>query len=262
MRSATDTPLVRDYTPVVERVEAAGHPTDRLGQVQGLPVLTARVGAGDASILLIAGTHGDEPATVEAALQTLEQEDSAWTHGLTVDVLPCTNPTGYVRHIRETWVPGGTAGADVNWSFDRDDVPEVNLLRDWLRGRRYDAVVDFHEDWETPGFYLYEHRHGVPAAGPAMIAAVAPVCAINRDAEIEGWPSKEGVVTADSSRERLARGDGFPLVLLRDHTPHKLTTETPTELPMETRVRAHRAALDALLRHYSMRQHAVARGTA
>jgi protein MpaA len=253
VRSTTDTPLVRNYDPVVARVDAAGHPTECLGEVAGMPVLTARVGSGEATILLIAGTHGDEPATVEAALQTLEQDDTAWTQGLTVDVLPCTNPTGFVRHTRETHVSGG-AGADVNWSFDRDDVPEVNLLRDWLRGRRYDAVVDFHEDWETPGFYLYEHRHGVPAAGPAMIAAVEPVCAINRDAEIEGWPSREGVVTADSSRERLARGDGFPLVLLRDHTPHKLTTETPTELPMHTRVQAHRAALAALLRHYSTPQ--------
>ena len=56
-----------------------------------------------------------------------------------------------------------------------------------------------------------------------------------------------------SSRERMQRGDGFPLVLLRDHTPHKLTTETPTELPMEQRVAAHHAALDALLTHYAVR---------
>lgn len=86
-----------------------------------------------------------------------------------------------------------------------------------------------------------------------MITAVEPICPINRDTEIEGWPARDGVVTADSSRERMQRGDGFPLVLLRDHTPHKLTTETPTELPMEQRVTAHHAALDALLTQYAVR---------
>ena len=40
---------------------------------------------------------------------------------------------------------------------------------------------------------------------------------------------------------------------LRDHTPHKLTTETPTELPMEQRVAVHHIAFDALLTHYGTR---------
>jgi hypothetical protein len=234
---------VRGFAPVVERIHAVSHQQRVLGEVAGMPVLAARVGNGEPSALLIAGTHGDEPATVEAALRVLER--TAWSPGLCLDVLPCTNPTGYVRNTRET-----AQGVDINWSWDRANVAEIELLRGFLRGRSYRFVLDFYEDWETEGFYLYEHRHGVAAAGHRMIAAVETVCAINRDDEIEGWPAQDGVVTADTSRERLDRGDGFPLVLLRDHTPHKLTTETPTELPMEPRVQAHLAALDALLDHY------------
>ena len=49
------------------------------------------------------------------------------------------------------------------------------------------------------------------------------------------------------------RGD-FPLILLRDHTPHKLTTETPTSLPMRQRVAAHHAALAAIVEHYRSKQ--------
>jgi len=51
----------------------------------------------------------------------------------------------------------------------------------------------------------------------------------------------------------MQRGDGFPLVLLRDHTLHKLTTETPSELPMEQRIAAHHTAFDVLLTHYGTR---------
>lgn len=236
----------RDFSTVLERSRATPHDMQVLGQVEGMPVLAARLGKAEPAGLLIAGTHGDEPATVEAALQVLERPGLDWLHGLCIDVLPCTNPTGYIRNSRET-----AAGVDINWAWERNDVAEIELLRHYLRGRRYRFVVDFHEDWETPGFYLYEHRLGVPAAGPDMIKAVASVCPINRDDKIESWPARDGVVTADSSRERIERGDGFPLVLLRDHTPHKLTTETPTELPMETRVQAHHAALAALLAHYT-----------
>lgn len=236
----------RAYADVTTRIERCRHPVDVLGIRDEHPLLACRVGTSEPQILLIAGTHGDEPAAVEAALQALERPGE-WDRGLGVDVLPCTNPTGFEANTRET-----VQGVDINWSFDRTDVPEIELLKSWLAGRRYRAVIDFHEDWETGGFYLYEHRLGVAAAGPRMIDAVAATgLSINRDSEIEGWPARDGVVTADSSKERMERGNGFPLVLLRDHAPHKLTTETPTELPLQTRVNAHHAALDALLTHYA-----------
>ena len=239
---------VRDFAPIVDRARATGCALEVFGEVEGLPLLAARVGAGEPEALLIAGTHGDEPATVEAALQVAERAGSGQAAAPGIDVLLCTNPTGYACGTRET-----AQGVDINWSWTRTDVPEIESLRGFLSGRRYRFILDFHEDWETKGFYLYEHRFDVAAAGPLMITAVEPICAINREAEIEGWPARDGVVTADSSRERMQRGDGFPLVLLRDHTPHKLTTETPTELPMEQRVAAHHTAFDALLTHYGTR---------
>jgi protein MpaA len=241
--------LSRDFAVIVERARAAAS-LQVLGEVDGLPLLAARIGigAGEPQGLLIAGTHGDEPATVEAALQVIERPLGDWAGGLSLDVLPCTNPTGYVRNTRET-----VQGVDVNWAWTRTDVAEIQILRRFLSGRRYQFVLDFHEDWETTGFYLYEHRLGVDAAGPKMIDAVEPIIPINADPEIEGWPAVKGVVTADSSAERLNRGDGFPMVILRDHTPHKLTTETPTELPIPLRAQAHLATLDALLEHYGDR---------
>ena len=60
----------RDYDAVVRRVEAvSGVDVQILGEVDGLPVLCVSAGKGDAPVVYInGGTHGDEPAGVEAAL--------------------------------------------------------------------------------------------------------------------------------------------------------------------------------------------------
>ncbi|MDE2722360.1 MAG: peptidase, partial [Gemmatimonadota bacterium] len=64
----------RDYDAVVRRVEAvSGVDVQILGEVDGLPVLRVSAGRGDAPVVYInGGTHGDEPAGVEAALAFLE----------------------------------------------------------------------------------------------------------------------------------------------------------------------------------------------
>ena len=64
----------RDYDAVVRRVEAVSDvDVYALGEVEGLPVLCASAGRGDAPVVYInGGTHGDEPAGVEAALAFLE----------------------------------------------------------------------------------------------------------------------------------------------------------------------------------------------
>lgn len=242
---------MREYPELVGRVLASTDERVRsrtLGHVDGLPLLHVHVGAGDPAggrALLIGGTHGDEPAGVEALLTWLAAPPPAWLQHLSFDVLPCTNPTGYVRDTR-----ANAAGIDLNWSWDRDGVPEIDILRAFLAGRRYRFVFDLHEDWESAGFYMYEHVRSTEPVGEAVIDRVRPLCAVNEAATIEGWPARGGIVHADSSRERLARGDGFPLVLLRDHTDHKMTTETPTQLPLERRVRVQRAALDAVVETY------------
>ncbi|MBT3343370.1 MAG: M14 family metallocarboxypeptidase [Gemmatimonadetes bacterium] len=196
-------------------------------------------------VLVIAGTHGDEPASVEAMLQLLEQFPEHYLDAASVDILPCTNPTGWCLNTREN-----AAGIDVNWAFDRHDVPEVTILRHFLQGRRWEVIVDFHEDWEATGFYLYEHRRGADYIGPQVVDQVADVCPLSEAVEIDGWPADHAVIHADDSVERLRRGDGLPLILLRDHTDHKVTTETPTCLPLQQRVDAHHQALAAILAHH------------
>ena len=58
----------RDYDAVVKRVEAvSGVDVYELGKVEGLPVFRVSAGKRDAPVVYInGGTHGDEPAGVEA----------------------------------------------------------------------------------------------------------------------------------------------------------------------------------------------------
>ena len=245
----------RDPDQLLLRLQRAANSEDHarrrtqlhiLGTIDDAPVVHVEINPlKGPRILVLAGTHGDEPATVEAALQLLEHFPTHWLDRFGVDVLPCTNPIGWRQGTRENG-----CGIDINWAFDREGIAEVDILRRFLRGRRWQVVVDFHEDWEATGFYLYEHQKQSHFIGPAVTACVEPVCALEPATQIDGWPAEGAVIHADDSVERLQRGDGLPLILLRDHTDHKLTTETPTCLPMETRVRAHHTALEAIVDHH------------
>ena len=84
-------------------------------------------------VLLNGGTHGDEPAGVEALLRFLEQRRyEAWPE-IAFTLIPCLNPWGFVRGIRE-----GPAGHDLNRAFRRASpaTPEVSAIKRVLSRRQ------------------------------------------------------------------------------------------------------------------------------
>ena len=91
-------------------------------------------------MLLTSGVHGDEPAGIEAVLRFLESAPSTYP-GFEFVVVPCVNPTGYVRSTREN-----IRGVDINRPFEADDEEEVRIIKDLLKGECFDCHVDFHED--------------------------------------------------------------------------------------------------------------------
>ena len=66
------------------------------------------------------------------------------------------------------------------------------MIKDLARDRRFAFVVDCHEGWESPGFYLYELRRDGVGIAEEIARRVAETCPLNESAEIEG---------------QLARGD-------------------------------------------------------
>ncbi|MBM3216917.1 M14 family metallocarboxypeptidase, partial [Candidatus Poribacteria bacterium] len=198
------------------------------------------------TILVFGGTHGDEPAGVEAALAFIETGHAPWLDRLRFEVVPCLNPWGYVHESRHN-----RQDIDLNWAFDRENLPEIAAVRALVAGRRFEAFIDLHEDWESPGYYLYELRRDGEPVGPEITRRAAKVCPIDTRPEIEGMEALNGVILPPDTRAADRRGAGIPIALFQRHTSHLVTSETPSSLALEPRVRAHEIALETIIAAHS-----------
>ncbi|MEX2382599.1 MAG: arsenite methyltransferase [Opitutales bacterium] len=240
----------RNFSMLLERLDrlpTLGWEKSTLGTVDGgYPILSfERIVAADApTVLLVGGIHGDEPAGTEAAVQWMEtprpeHDVFNWL------VIPCANPYGWERNRRTN-----SCNRDLNRNFRSPDCCEecAALIRA-TEGRRFLFSMNFHEDNEAPGFYICEIKKSVPFGGERIIEAVSDVLPIwkaerldGRRAAADGCVRRFPVTAASLERRRF-----WPLEfhLLRSHTDHTYCTETPTLFPMEQRVAAHHAALQA-----------------
>ena len=107
---------------------------------------------------------------------------------------------------------------------------------------------DLHEDWESPGCYLYAMCGDRDPLGRAMVTRVARVCPINKQTEIEGEIAVNGVIHPNMDVARRKYGEGIPIALYqRGYTGHLVTSESPTTQPMGVRVAAHLAAIEVMV---------------
>jgi murein peptide amidase A len=233
------------YSEVTRRLRALrveGARVESYGAVDGEPLLCVHASAAGRAVptvLLTAGVHGDEPAGVEAAIRFLEEELTAYTPCFDWLVAPCVNPAGYAASTREN-----AAGADINRAFDTEPTPESTALKTLLVGRRFACAVDFHEDWEAGGFYMYEGVLGAAAAGAEVTRAVAEIGDIDLDADPDDPPLSPGVYAVPTSWGTM----GLAPYLLSAHTGHAVITETPSRAwGLEARVQAHLCALRVVL---------------
>lgn len=239
---------MRSYNEVVRRVEAfsqGGAKTDVLGEVAGFPVFRVGLWQDDTlpTVFVNGGTHGDEPAGVEGALAFLEAGQARWLDRFRFEVIPCLNPYGYENNSRVN-----AQGIDINWAFLREDVPEIEIIKRFVEGKTFEAVVDLHEDWESPGYYLYEQFRGREPVGPEVTRRVARICPINRHPEIEKEVARGGVIFPNLEVEKRRKGAGIPVALFqKGYTDHLITSETPTGEEIGRRVKAHLVALETII---------------
>ena len=217
-------------------------------------------------VLLNGGTHGDEPAGVEALLQFLERRRyEAWP-GITFTLIPCLNPWGFVRDTRE-----GPAGHDLNRAFRRASpaTPEVSAIKRVLSRRRLTCSMDCHEDCDAEGFYAYELPE-VSSLGQGVVEAVAAVGPISPDCLVEEIvPVRDGLARTDQPRpqadDEMAAAMPpeawrdfrtfvrawptwpLPIYLWHRHGARAFTFETPTVLPLDQRVGMQLAAIEVVL---------------
>ncbi len=241
-----------DIVEVLARTSAAaerhGWVTERIPVSSNLSLLAHRrsfAAAADSLLLrrvyLSTGIHGDEPAG-PLAMQRLV-EANTWPPDTELWMLPCLNPTGFPLNCREN-----APGLDLNRDYRHMASPEIRCHVAWLeRQPMFDVTFCLHEDWESPGFYVYElNPDNQPCLAPYIVEAVARVCPIDRSELIEGRAASGGIIrpTLDPNT-RPQWPEAF--WLLQNKTRLSYTLEAPSDFPLETRVNALVVGVNAAL---------------
>jgi hypothetical protein len=192
-------------------------------------------------IYISAGIHGDEPASPLAVLKLLEK--NRWPENLEIWVCPCLNPFGFKLNSR-----ANAKGIDLNRGYLNPVADEILAHITWLeRQPQFDLCLMLHEDWESHGFYLYEQNpDGKISFAEKMITAVENVCPIDRSEMIEGRPAKDGIVRPNiKPQDRPDWPEAFYMITHK--TRQSYTLEAPSDFPLQTRVNALIAAVNAAL---------------
>lgn len=237
----------QDYIRFTQRLRALNLPymqIETVGVVDDYPVyriLLSKHSDRPKNILIAAGVHGDEPAGPEAAIHFLERDNAHLLGHFRFLILPCINPYGYVHNQREN-----KQSIDVNRSFAEDDLAEVVIVKKVLQEGRFDFFIDFHEDSDATGFYLYEGRRDERWIGQEVIRNVGLIGQIDSDSGENDLPISDGVFKLDP-----AWGDqGIDSYVYHFHSDHVMICETPTSWRLDRRAAAHLTALDTVLEHF------------
>ena len=233
---------MRDYTKITERLKNLAVPIEQIGTAHDYPIHQMHLAASTHTqrrVLITGGMHGDEPAGVEAVLQFLERDNTALLKNFSFVIIPCINPYGYVYDTRET-----RDGIDINRSFETDDIVEVAIVKKALGQTQFSLAIDFHEDYDATGFYLYEGNGDRQYIGPELAATAKAIGPIDPEDPGEDAPDlAEGVYkVADSWGTQ-----GLAPYLLHFHSEHVIISETPTVWHLDQRVALHLAILDTAL---------------
>lgn len=234
----------RDYTRFTERLEFLSSSHTRIetvGVVDDYSIYRVSLEAGQGAkknILIAGGIHGDEPAGPASVLRFLERDNTSLLERFNFLILPCINPYGYVHNTREN-----KRGIDLNRSFEETGIAEVDIAKETIAGQRFDFCIDFHEDWEAKGVYLYEGQRDEQWIGLEITHQIEKIGPIDGEVGESDLPIADGVFQVDP-----AWGDaGLAPYLFHFSTDHVMICETPTSWSLDRRTAAHLTALDAAL---------------
>ena len=233
---------MRNYTEITERLKRLDVPIALIGTIHSYPIYQVRLQSSADTpkhILVTGGMHGDEPAGVEAVLQFLKRDNTTLLKNFSFLVIPCINPYGYVHNTRET-----LGDIDINRAFETEDIAEVTIIKKALGENQFSLAIDFHEDYDATGFYLYEGKRDEKYIGPDLATAAKAIGPIDPEDPGEDAPDlAEGVYKVATSWGT----QGLTPYLLHFHSEHVIISETPTVWQLEQRVALHLTILDTAL---------------
>jgi hypothetical protein len=238
---------VPSFANLARRLQAAarslGGGVEEVGVLEGYPMFRLVFGAtGRPAVLLDAGIHGEEPAGPLGLAAWLEADAAAWARRLRFTVLPCLNPHGFEHGTR-----GSRDTEDLNRHFDEPEAPLTRLVTRALGEDRFRLAVDLHEDADFDACYLYELKAAPPFAGETLLAAAGAHVSVSDGDEVGDFRTARGLIRPPAGVLRPAERRGWPIAIwhFARVTGHTVTMETPGRRPLEARVLAHRAVLDA-----------------
>ena len=233
---------MRNYAEVTERLNRLDVPIALLGTAHTYPIHQIHLASSARTpkhILITGGMHGDEPAGVEAVLRFLGRDNTALLKNFSFSVIPCINPYGYVHNTRETF-----DDIDINRAFETENVAEVNIVKKALGQTQFSLAIDFHEDYDATGFYLYEGKRDEKYIGPQLATAAKAIGPIDPEDPGEDAPDLvEGVYKVATAWGT----QGLAPYLLHFHSEHVIISETPTVWQLEQRAALHLTILDTAL---------------
>lgn len=232
----------RYYRELRAAAAGAGFTWCEPGRFHGFPLVVLRSPgeSPDAShIYVSAGIHGDEPAGSLAVLEGLRR--GIFAPRLAWDIFPALNPGGLARGTREN-----PQGIDLNRDYHALVAPETRLHARWIEHVKapYAVYLSLHEDWEAKGFYLYEiNTSGGPSMSAAILSAVADVLPLEAGPLVDGHRLRgPGWIYHPPEPDEP---EGWPEAIFhcKKRPLNSLTFETPSTLPLESRVEAHLTAV-------------------
>ena len=236
---------MREYSEILDRLNELDLPKNIIGTAYDYPIYKLYLQSSTKTqkhVLITSGLHGDEPGGIEAALQFLSRDNSNLLKSFNFTIIPCINPYGYVQNTREN-----RDGIDINRMFESDEIKEVRIIKEALGETQFSFTIDFHEDYDATGFYLYEGKDDKKFIGPEIVHHVTAIGPIDTEDSGEDTTS---IVKGVYNVSQKWGTKGLAPYLLHYHTKHVLITETPTVWSFEQRAALHLGLLDAALSYY------------
>ena len=124
---------------------------------------------------------------------------------------------------------------------------EVAIVKRAIGQTQFSLAIDFHEDYDATGFYLYEGKRDEQHIGPELANAVKAIGPIDTEDSGEDAPDiAQGVYKVASEWGT----QGLAPYLLHFHSEHVIITETPTVWSLEQRAALHLGILDTALTYH------------
>lgn len=190
-----------------------------------------------------AGTNGLETSGTLALTQCIESK--LFSKDVNLFIAPFLNPSALCAKKRLN-----PQGIDLRKDYNDPKSSELQAYQEWIDELNpgLDASLLLQEDWEANGAYLVEEK---AANTPdielplTILNAVQHHCPLDKGNNINGLSGKSGLVQLLSQAPSARHWTQASYLSHRHGCKQCLTLNTPNERPMNSRIAAQKAAIEA-----------------